>query len=487
MSYQQILVPRLGALRLDADPSDLGFDGAASVSNVEFDPNGTVRTRPGFDKTDAGTLSGNPTWLVPYRHGSQFVLVGGNATGTSLRGYNSSFASIDTATTLFATTAIPSHAIEHGIAGVPDVSWVFVTWPGATNGIGMWNGIGTWTGVATTYAVGKFLAVTPWDDRLVMLRSSEAAGTTQEDSLVRFSDPSAALNFTADNWVEVSPTDGQKLRMGVPWRDLLFVFKETKFFVFYGTSTDSTGGALFNYRTVDTGVGCGYDYAAAAAQDGVYFVHADGIYRTTGGPPELVSAPLQPFFDARTNGIFTPTGPLTSPRIHAGDDRLYVWQQGATGMFVMDFRTRVWTYWVLSVAPYALLPLDDPREFLFADSTGQLYHSESSFSDDDGTAIASHWQSGFTSLAKGLPATVRRYEVTGSGTVTHTLYGDQSTVAEWQGTAATSVAMGTAPVIEREYALQSGRARDLAFKISATSGAWVVSRWAALVSAVRSY
>jgi hypothetical protein len=254
---------------------------------------------------------------------------------------------------------------------------------------------------------------------------------------------------------------------------------DRSFAVFTGVSTDATGGPIFNYRLVDTGIGCAGDYAACAAPDGVYFVHADGVYRTTGGEPQLVSQALQPFFDERTHPFFSQVGPLTSPRIHAGDDRLYVWQRGSTEMFMMDLRSREWTYWELGVAAYTLLPLDTPREFLFTNSTGQLYKFSPDYANDDGTAIASHYQSGFQTLAEGKRTRLRGVRLEGSGTLSHALAVDFATAGATQ-----SVTLGTAPATDEGWDRRAVLGRHVGFKTSAASGAWALTRWTGEIASV---
>ncbi len=155
-------------------------------------------------------------------------------------------------------------------------------------------------------------------------------------------------------------------------------------------------------------------------------------------------------------------------------------------MFMMDLRTRDWTYWVLASAPYAVATLPDPRELLFVNSTGQLHKFSPDYTDDDGTAIASHYLSGFQTLADGLTANVRRFELTGTGTFTHTAYSALDSGEEWTGTAAVEIVIDD-DERARSLALQSGKARSLAFKLSATAGVWAVERWTALINAVKSY
>jgi hypothetical protein len=96
---------------------------------------------------------------------------------------------------------------------------------------------------------GNYLAVQPLDDRLVIADAS----TT---SKLWFSDAATPETITASNFVQVTPGDGQPITGMAVFGTQLFVFKQTKFFVFYGNSTDATGLPVFNYRMMDTGVGC---------------------------------------------------------------------------------------------------------------------------------------------------------------------------------------------------------------------------------------
>lgn len=467
MPYTPLTVERFAGLNLAADPSELGWAGAVSVQNVDFDLNGTVRSRPGYDKTDATTISGTPLALFRDRTAGMYLLI----TTTHYTVYDSSF--VDTGGAAHGNSLTGSGVEANGkiyLANTADI-------------LSSWSQLDGFNSPALAGSPRcRYVAVQPNENRLVCAYAAIAA--SPRDSRVHFSQP-GYTTFGASDWVDLHPDDGREIRAAIAWRDLTVVFKEDKFYVFYGNSVGPTGAAVFNYRTMDTGVGCAYDHAACAAQDGIYFIHQDGIYRTTGGVPELVSGPIQAFFDGRTNGIFSPVGPLSTPRIHAGDDRLYVWQKGATGMFVMDLRSREWTYWVLAVAPHTLAPLADPRELLFNHSTGHLHKLDPAYTDDDGTAIASHYQAGFGALADGAAARIRRFKLTGSGTVTHTLYGDHSVASQWNGGAAASVVLGASPVVARAYANQSGRAHDLAFKVGAASGAWALNRWEALIADAR--
>ena len=57
-----------------------------------------------------------------------------------------------------------------------------------------------------------------------------------------------------------------------------------------------TGGVTFEVRKVDVGVGCAASRGIAVGLEGVYFVGADGVYLTTGGPPRKISEEIDPIF-----------------------------------------------------------------------------------------------------------------------------------------------------------------------------------------------
>jgi hypothetical protein len=456
MAYTPLQVPVFKGMRLDADPGDLGFNGAVDLKNVVVDSDGTIRTRPGTDRVDANTTAA-PQWLSRFRGNSSYFLIG---TG-DLRAYNSSYASFDS--DAGPTSAV--HSIEYGVTAGARTYIV-----SASNVLSKYDGA-TWTSFGAATTTGAVLAVQPNDNRLVI------GGASSITSRVLFSNVGDAETYATDNWVDLHPNDGQQIRMMVSWGNDLFVFKDTKFFIFYGNSVDGTGAPIFNYRAVDTGIGCRSFYAACAARDGVYFIHSDGVYRTTGGAPELVSAALQPYFDQGSNGFFTPSQAASGVtwRIHAGSDRLYVYQHGTTDLFVMDFQTREWTYWLMPVAILAFLPLDEPGMALFVNSTGQLYKIDVAFTDDDGTAIASHYQSGYATIADGRRARLRGARLEGSGTVNHALAVDLAAA----GTTA-SVALTSGIGWDR----RAVKGRHLGFKVSATSGVWSLSRWIGEVASV---
>jgi hypothetical protein len=111
------------------------------------------------------------------------------------------------------------------------------------------------------------------DNRLAMLDW----GSSSMSSLVRFSDAGVPETFGANNYVDLTPGDGEHVNRLVAWGGDLYAFKDTKSFVFYGNSVDSSGNPVFNYRTVAVGAGLASGAAHAIAPEGIYFL--DGSKR----------------------------------------------------------------------------------------------------------------------------------------------------------------------------------------------------------------
>jgi hypothetical protein len=162
---------------------------------------------------------------------------------------------------------------------------------------------------------------------------------------VHFSDAGDPETFGVNNYVTLWPGDGEGITGLVRWRDMVFAFKRSRFAVFYGTSTDGTGNPIFNYRSVDAGVGCLQQGAAVAGEDGVYFATLTGLYRTTGGDPVLVSKPVEPWLH---RDVTVPAVISGNPTLAYHRGRVYVNYPSAGVQGVYDTQTGEWTAWNLA-------------------------------------------------------------------------------------------------------------------------------------------
>jgi hypothetical protein len=209
-----------------------------------------------------------------------------------------------------------------------------------------------------------FLCHVPVSDRL-------CAGIAGSFSRVEFSAAGNGASWSGD-FVDLDPADGQMIQAIVAFNEELYVFKETKFFIFGRESLTSAGTPIHNYRTVNVGVGCMRPNGACVGPNGVYFVHSDGIYVTAGGPPAKVSGALDGIFGSGLNQSFTgltgsysggliglynaatlggfQAGTANQPGMAVLMDRLFVAADAGTfdWTLVMDTTTGEWMPWKFS-------------------------------------------------------------------------------------------------------------------------------------------
>lgn len=340
----------------------------------------------------------------------------------------------------------------------------------------------TFTGTAPT---GKFVATWPFSggNRLV---SAHRWNTTAGDngSTVQFSDAGSSVAWTSTSYVDLFPNDGETINGLCVWRDQLFAFKASRFFVFYGESVDSSGNPIFNYRPVDVGIGNAAPRGVAVGSDGVYFVNSRGVYRTTGGGPQLVSGAIDPVF-TNTVGSFFASSALNHAQISkcvlsVANERLWFSYPSGSATandrtFVMDLATGEWTLWDLAVpAMTTWRSLSGREEVFFGIGASGPYRFGPAYTTDNGTNITSRYRAGFRHIADGADARVREILLHGTGTVT------VKTAVDWGSLdTGASVALGTSPAIaEGRYRGSVGaslRGGQFSWQVSSTSP-WSLQR-----------
>lgn len=497
MPYYAWPAESFGGLDLLNDPDEVGWGGAIDLLNVSFDRLGRVRSRDGYTNIINTTAYIDLRPVALTAAGNNVCLARGGATGTDLigaAGVNASTAGqMSGSTAIVATPTTIATYIPCGASTIQKL-------------------VGTTFSSPAGMPAASCLAVTPWDNRLVAADTGAVggpAGAASSESHVWFSNPGAPETWGANNFIELNPGDGQFIRATVAWRELLFVFKESRFYVFTGTSTDSAGNPIFNYRTIDTGVGIGRSAngmgSAIAGPDALYFSNRNGIWRTTGGPPVLISDPvasLMPDPQRSLSPFYTgPSFPATSDSwtLAIFRNRLYAAPPGGNGMAVYDFTTQTWTIWDVSVKAllaYNIAPqsLQDSRIGLyFALAAGGIgnINPASPVATDNGAVITSRYQSGFNKfsykshfryIGYGEEKTVRQTQLYGQGTPTLTWFRDfQTTAVPGSGNA---VPLGTAPATGRGLDRAAARGEALSFKFSATT-AWQVDSLEAMIRGER--
>lgn len=447
--------------------SQAGWGQALDMADVDLEA-GAVRTRDGLD----ARISQSGAFADACPFGSSVI----TADGTNLRLW-------DSAGSVLGTLASTQTGLSVQPIGTTSTTSAYVASQGST--VRKVTPAGTWSspaGMPAAYLLARQLP----DNRLV------AARLSTNGSRVQFSGAGNPESWGTDDYVDVGIGDGESITGIAFFNTYLFVFKQTTFYVFYGNSTDSTGGTVFNFRPAQTGLGAlqryPYSNGAAVGHEGVYFIGPDrNVYRTTGGPGAPVGDAIHPFLRGDSVPYFTGLSAPSSeaPEVYAAAGKVYVIAptSSVSGTFVMDERTGMWTFYSWNAK--TVLPLTDSSGFARpgwvpdgnGSQPGRVYEQIEGLTDDDGTAIVSRYRTGFGNLDTGATEeVVREWLLDGYGSPT-------VKVAVNDGSLDTGavVTLGTAPNIAQGRRRTAFRGRNFSVQVGASSGAWSVSRLVAHV------
>lgn len=317
----------------------------------------------------------------------------------------------------------------------------------------------------------RYVVQAGWAERLLYCGLDAGAtngpnGTPVDKSIVGVSNPSEPEVYTTTDTTSISPGDGEDVMGCVTYNGQTFVFKETSFFVFYGE--DDSGSAvelLYNQRS---GVGMVAPGNVTVGPDGVYFLAADGIYRTTGGAATCISTQI--------NGLFTGELPSWTPynrnlpspdtafqKFATSGDKMYfavsstqvndAGDYGSNIILVYDTTTQAWVGYynfpVLSLhaMPWpdlsqplivGLVPVDYDTPSAFGTCAAFVFHPllAGDFGENNPVPMAAQLNWFQSPDAKGYAgideAAIHRLDLWGSGTF------DVATVINFDSTAQTS-------------------------------------------------
>jgi hypothetical protein len=484
MSLRPVVIEQFPGLDLRQDPGDSA--GAIDALNVTLDP-GRVRSRGGTSTLYAPAGS-QVNHMKPFGQ-SQLIIYDSSGTGV-LTVITPAGAVVGSTTT---TTSLGRTCTSVAI-GTTAGSFFYFTHP-VISVVKRWDGA-TWTAPGTFPASIMAFGLSPTDNRLVACQGLPTG------CKVSFSDPGAPETFGANNYVLLGPGDNEEIQGTAVFNNQLFIFKQTKFYVFYGTSTDSTGNPIFNYRTVDTGIGVRPQFGTAwpgtscicATASGVYFIANDGVYRTTGGTPVKISSPLDPFWTGIGASPFwlggtrgtTSTSTTATNSLTALDGRLYCAMATSTTAgitFVYDERLNAWTAW-------SIWPGAGVARFIRSTNSGDIdgivmapvgattvQRVDPALTSDNGSAVVSRYRLPFETYGNPGEKRIREVIVEGVGTPTIGI------TADWSSTGITkALTLGTSPAISKDRMHNAWRGRAFSVQLSAASGAWAVNRVQANVS-----
>lgn len=480
-----------GGLNLGA-PDEI--DGALDLLNVDWDSSlGSIRQRWGYSNLTGSAAAA--AYKAPCVTPSKKILV---ARSTTLEALSSTGTSL--ATTALASASYPMSCVAFGS---PSASYVYV---------GTYDAIKRWDDSASTFSSpaggpkARLLTVQLPDNRLVAAGTASGAngpgGATSSESHVWFSNAGDAETWSSNDYVQLSPGDGEVFTGAVQWRGQVFVFKQTKGFVFYGNSVDASGGAVFNVRAfpLNTKIELSNTFSAApvtAGRDAVYFTSNDGLYATTGDVPAKVSGDvalawqggwgkIPPYFA----GYFANGGNLlgASYGLTYANERLFLSSvnSGAGGHLFYDLTLDAWGYWDLpGGALVGSLFGSEQALVLNRLDANHVAVLRSAFTTDAGADISSYYRTGFNDYGTDTEKTIRDAELWGTGTVRY------SASADFDATLGTTedVTLGTSPAIDHGFVhAPAASLKGTLFShqfASVSGGAWAVHRCTQNVDGIR--
>lgn len=432
--YKPVQFKGFGAgLNLRDGPDVVQEDQAIDALNVLFTTRGSVEQRSGYAEFNFDLLPADADSLAAFykNDGTKQLVVG---MGTKLRVLDQVGATVADKTT--GITASP-HFFQR--FGGPTAEHIYIA-----NGV---DPVRRWTGAAfedPTYAAvvpsGKFLGLSSTDNRLVSARFSGALAGNNP-STVRFSSEGDPLNFPSTYYVDLTPGDGEEIMGIASWRDLVIVFKRTKFFVFYGNSVDDDGEPVFNYRPVDAGVGLIAPRAMAVSEQGVYFLAQSGIYFTSGSQPARVSDIVEPIFHGGAS-VYYRGGELNHAAVQEStmvyhDERLWFSFPSGTNsvndkQLVFDPNEKWWSLTNLPAGPMVNFRPVDREELIFGQgirAIGRYYQGgyltdQALYDGTGGVSIDAYWQSGWFNYGNPVVKTIREQVISGTGLVNVELFRD---------------------------------------------------------------
>jgi hypothetical protein len=476
VAYSAVSIEKFPGLDLRSDPGD--SPGAIDAQNVSIDAD-AVRVRGGLQTFF--TAAAKPNFLDRFQRSSgavQMIMAQKTATNT--------YQAIRSDGTVLASASLTStddYGASGAALGTPAAEYFFVTKGGST--FRRWDGSAWSTPGGTFPTSAKVISLLPTDQRLVVVTDAD---------IVWFSDPGAAETYTSTSFLRLTPGDGERIQGAATYLNQTFIFKNSKFFVFYGTSDNPSapGTPLFNYRTVNTGIGMYYSapQTVCTARDGVYFIGQDGVYRTTGNAPVKVSRQLDPYWSQDTSAFWqggewteTTNNSNIPGRIVALDHLIYVSvpvSASANVVFVLNLDTQVWTMWNINAS--AIVPFPYGLSAAVTTTTDVIYFADAATfkigrydltatTDHSGTAIVSRYRMPFEHYGNPGEKRLREVIVEGSGSPTVQLSRDWGSL----GTGG-AVTLGTSPAVAQGRRREAVRGRAFSVQFGASSGAWQVNR-----------
>ncbi len=435
-----------GGINLRDKSDTVGDKEAIDLLNVTFTDHGAIRQRDGYADVTTADLTNRVDSLCAYYNaaGTKHLIAGA---GTRLEALTAAGAIAASKTGLtggpysFARFAAPGSEHLYAANGLDTLQrWDGSAWTAPTATV---NGVAAQAmpkagSITVTAAVAGGTSGTNAANRLVATgygtgTTSGPGATASNPSRVHFSNPGAPDVWETDgasgrgrNFVDLTPGDGEQIMAAVTWRELVFVFKETKFFVMWGESTAADGTPVFNFREVVNGIGLAGKLAVCVGRDGVYFFNRRGVYHTSGGDPTLLSDRISPLWtgdpEVYYQGKPINLASIATVRMTWLNEQLYVSVPTGTSsandrLLVFDTQHQWWSIYDIPAAALTGFRRVDTDELLVGYSSGpnRVGRHALGILDDRGVNMDSWWRSGWSDYNQPTQKTIRETKIWATG------------------------------------------------------------------------
>ena len=444
-----------GGLNLRDKADTVGEKEAIDLLNVSFTERGAIHQRDGFvDLTPADLTARVDSMAAHYTTaGSRQLVLGA---GTRLEVINhlgvvvGSQAGLSAGPYSFAQFGDPTRELVFCANGIDPL----VRWDGAAFALG--GATATVNGVAgaampragavcVTASTPGSSSGTNASNRMVATGygtqlTAGPGGAQSTPSRVHFSNPGQPEIWETDgaagppvrgrNFIDLTPGDGESIIAAVTWRELVFIFKQTKFFVLWGEGTGADGTPTFQVREVVNSIGLASAQAVSVGRDGVYFMNRRGVYRTNGGDPVLLSDIVSPMWEQNPDAYFRsqPINLAALDRVRAlwMMERFYLAVPTGDAMandrvLVYDTQHNWWSLYDLPASALAMFRSSAEPELHFgyaAPQPARVGHLSRNADLDRDQPITSRWRSGWTDYDTTQVKTLRETKLWGTGAVT---------------------------------------------------------------------
>lgn len=261
-----------GGVNYNADAFQLGPNQVSDALNVDFDPNGGFTRRdPVTVINSSGITAAKNIWsFITSNAGTKQIIVqDGNdaaySTGANFTNINPD--ALATTGTMYAATANDKNYIMR------NAERAAFTWNGTASAV-LTDAHGAYNDNLAAPAGGKMpLAKYIAFHRNYLFVANTVESGTARTSRIRFSHPFSDLTGTkgaedwrTNDWIEVSPGDGDQITGIISWQERLYIFKNRSVWALSGYDPNS-----FQLDNVSRDVGAIDQKAIAIGDEGIYF------------------------------------------------------------------------------------------------------------------------------------------------------------------------------------------------------------------------